>query len=1185
MESGTGSGMGSDMTLRKKTTRGRAPKKAIREIMPAAIALSAALSLILTVIFWGGAFEDLENKILNRAMVKRRPIAISPDLITIDIDDEALKTVGRWPWPWNVHAGLVDLCTLYSAKTIALANVDLSKSGLATYGGEALEDLKKRIASLIGNKDSVGLSSLLPDSGETLAESLKRNGGAYVTVDFKIPDEQDTGKSSMSGADSGAMALSDKALSTKERRKRSFFEQRDAIKEDGVKSVGDSFPAATSVLLPGMEILESVRGAGFNSISIDSDGIVRKYPILAYHSNKLYPSLPLKIVMGAMNATGLDIKPGKSVEIKGDSRNIVIPLDSGGRIFVNWAGTYEETFIHLPFNLAALFMGYQKAKENLQDDLSKGNLSSMVLDELIHKLELTRYLTREKAKSISTEIYFAALMEQYVNDSNSSDAEILSGLNLPAGWINVVRQVRFNNALQAQYSKTGRMPSFDDTLKILNYGTNEASDSMLSDAYDIMSYHLGKGTIDFVHPLYFEHVSLPYKGKTLTLTPLFLKDKIVGYGLTATGLTAQHPTPFARRHPMLDLVPNVLNTILTEQFLVKAPPWFKYAGVCALVLFVIISVLAFNPAVGGAMAMALIVAYVSLSWTMLVKHGYLLPIARFLAAMAAAYFSGVLYRYIRERKERSRVRGMFSTMVSPEVLRIIETNPDKLSLGGDTRDSTMFSSDVSGFTTISEGVTSRELANILNIYLTPMSNIIMSYNGYVDKYEGDAIKADFGVPLSDPDQGWKACYAALYQQEELKVIQRMLLIKYGVRITARMGINTGIVYAGNMGSVNRMQYTVMGEAAAVAEELEPANKLFDTWIMIGEATYRRAKDYVDTRFLSELALGHEEHPLRVYEVLGWKADAFAGYWLNRPVPELILEQFRKMQPEKVLAYEDYFQKKDLVDSPMAGFVRQTFSDLSTLSVEYIKLGDVVNVIETQKSLTGLMHDFMSYKHVYEGMKLSPAVIAELEGLSEKIDSETRQWNRKLLQWREGIKSCTPYLPALKGKIDPTVYDRLLNETDVVEKNIERLYKRITFPDPADHVGMELSEHIISTLVNDDLSSRYDVEKLLYQCNSIEKVIRSRLGKFVDALKKRPNEFHGFVSGLCTTSENTKAILEPFNAGQKLFVEGKWSESAHMFRKCLFLVPDDGPSQKYLEKIEELTHNPPDGKWSGVWTTG
>jgi len=146
---------------------------------------------------------------------------------------------------------------------------------------------------------------------------------------------------------------------------------------------------------------------------------------------------------------------------------------------------------------------------------------------------------------------------------------------------------------------------------------------------------------------------------------------------------------------------------------------------------------------------------------------------------------------------------MFATMVSPEILKIMEENPASFKLAGEQREATIFSSDVSGFTNISEGVTARELANILNIYLTPMSNIIMSYDGYVDKYEGDAIKADFGVPLSEPGHSWKACFFALYQQEELTVIQRMILLKYGVKITARMGINTGIVSAGNMGSEKR----------------------------------------------------------------------------------------------------------------------------------------------------------------------------------------------------------------------------------------------------------------------------------------------------------------------------------------------------------------------------------------------
>ena len=147
---------------------------------------------------------------------------------------------------------------------------------------------------------------------------------------------------------------------------------------------------------------------------------------------------------------------------------------------------------------------------------------------------------------------------------------------------------------------------------------------------------------------------------------------------------------------------------------------------------------------------------------------------------------------------------MFSSMVSPEVLIFMQADPERLQLKGERKDATMFFSDLRGFTTISESVSPEELSKILNDYLTPMSNIILDYGGYIDKYEGDAIMADFGVPVwNDPDpnsHAWKCCWAALDQQKELLKVSKYFLTNYNVEIDARMGINTGIVAAGNMGS-------------------------------------------------------------------------------------------------------------------------------------------------------------------------------------------------------------------------------------------------------------------------------------------------------------------------------------------------------------------------------------------------
>jgi class 3 adenylate cyclase/protein involved in polysaccharide export with SLBB domain len=235
-----------------------------------------------------------------------------------------------------------------------------------------------------------------------------------------------------------------------------------------------------------------------------------------------------------------------------------------------------------------------------------------------------------------------------------------------------------------------------------------------------------------------------------------------------------------------------------------------------------------------------------------------------------------LYRYFTEQREKRKVRGMFSTMVSPDVLKYMEEGPDRFRLTGEKKSATMFFSDVAGFTAISESLTPEALAMVLNRYLTPMSNIILSYGGYIDKYEGDAIMADFGVPIwSDPDpnaHAWKCCWAALDQQEKLQEVRADILQEFGVKVDVRMGINTGDVSAGNMGSEQKFQYTVMGDAVNQAARFEPANKPFGTRIMIGERTYQMSKEHIEVRFLSAMIVKGKTEPVKAYELVGKKGQ-------------------------------------------------------------------------------------------------------------------------------------------------------------------------------------------------------------------------------------------------------------------------------------------------------------------------
>ena len=236
------------------------------------------------------------------------------------------------------------------------------------------------------------------------------------------------------------------------------------------------------------------------------------------------------------------------------------------------------------------------------------------------------------------------------------------------------------------------------------------------------------------------------------------------------------------------------------------------------------------------------------------------------------FFCALFMFYVTEQREKNKMRGMFSRMVSPEVLSYMDQDPDKFALTGVNREATMFFSDVAGFTTISENLTPEQLVGLLNDYLTPMSDIVVETHGYLDKYEGDAIMAVWGVPYPDDEHAIQGCKAAILQQKKLDEIRPLLKEKYGVELTARMGINSGEVSAGNMGSEQKMQYTVMGDPVNQAARYEPLNKMYDTDIIIGQSTFEQAEKHINARLLDKMVVKGKTIPIKVYELLAFEEE-------------------------------------------------------------------------------------------------------------------------------------------------------------------------------------------------------------------------------------------------------------------------------------------------------------------------
>jgi adenylate cyclase len=249
-----------------------------------------------------------------------------------------------------------------------------------------------------------------------------------------------------------------------------------------------------------------------------------------------------------------------------------------------------------------------------------------------------------------------------------------------------------------------------------------------------------------------------------------------------------------------------------------------------------------------------------------------LPMVLPALTVLVAFGAVALYRYETEQKARLEIRKKFSAMVSDVVLHYLEEHPDSFSLAGERREATIFFSDVAGFTSISEKLTPAQLVEVLNAYLGPMSDIIKAHRGCVNKFAGDGIMAFWGAPFPSTDHAAQACLAALEQQRRIREIAPKFREMCGTDLNVRMGINTGVVSAGGMGSLDRREYTVMGDTVNFAARLEPTNKDYSTRILIGAQTYVEAKGQIVARQLDKIVVKGKTEPVAIYELVGKEGE-------------------------------------------------------------------------------------------------------------------------------------------------------------------------------------------------------------------------------------------------------------------------------------------------------------------------
>lgn len=237
-------------------------------------------------------------------------------------------------------------------------------------------------------------------------------------------------------------------------------------------------------------------------------------------------------------------------------------------------------------------------------------------------------------------------------------------------------------------------------------------------------------------------------------------------------------------------------------------------------------------------------------------------------AVLLALIGAAVGNYAVEGRERRFLKGAFLHYLSPAVIDRILEEPGRLELGGEEREITSLFSDIAGFTTISEALDPAGLVALLNAYLTEMTDLILDSGGTLDKYEGDAIIAFWNAPLDTPDHALRAARAALACRARLDEIGPELDQRFGRRISARIGLNTGPAIVGNMGSARRFDYTAIGDTVNLAARLESAGKQYGLYLLAGEATVEKAGEALVSREIDLVRVIGKTKPVRIYELVG-----------------------------------------------------------------------------------------------------------------------------------------------------------------------------------------------------------------------------------------------------------------------------------------------------------------------------
>ncbi len=856
-----------------------------------------------------GLFKKLDYRFYDFLLRFRKEIPKNEKVVMVEIDDDSLSKLGEWPWSRDIMGD-----TLIRMKELGAvsASFDIeylspSKMGIASDArekiAESINENKRTIETLVGEltdaitdgnigrnelpeiKEELINGNIEPsyddleekiidnvyfDYDEYFARAVQFFGNVYLTINNRdlrmdkiyTPEYLDY--------------VQKRILRSNVEDKKGRVRKNNLYEFSRLDGDRPGFSPAIEVFM------SRAMSASFTNSVVDDDGIRRRMEFLSDYRGKFIPQLavgPLldnlqveKVIRNARSVTLVNAKfPDLEKPI-----DLRIPLDEHGCMVINWRrGNIEDAF-------------------NFEPVLALNNLDDYERNIFLCLDNIAKLAVRDDT---GNKIGFSAFAEE-LSDFYSqilSDKEYL--LSLCTGYDE--NGIPYDGITADQYEAYfGEKKDFFENVKAF------IESGLDAEAFEVLDSLVEKGlpvetVIDYKAALKeeYDHLLEEYAGYS-ELEPKVrnvLEGSYCIIGNTASSTTDIGATPFMKQYENVGIHGNMMNTILNRKFIYSFE-WFWAFIFAVLISFIPLFFSGEKKTYRNISGAIVIISGTVLLVLLFVLFNIYVQMITAILYLIVNYLFGVVYRFINSDKEKKFITNAFSQCLSKDVVDDIIKDPTSLKLGGVTREMTAIFTDIQKFSSFSELLNAAQLVALLNYYLTKMSDIIMEERGTVDKYEGDAIIALVGAPMELPDHAFRACSAAIKMKKAEKEMNNEILevvkgekpenmdqdlydafkimVSNQKTIFTRVGINSGEMVAGFMGSENKKNYTMMGNNVNLASRLEGVNKAYASSILCSQKTYEFAnegvnKDKILFRRLDRVRVVNINTPVQLYNLIGF----------------------------------------------------------------------------------------------------------------------------------------------------------------------------------------------------------------------------------------------------------------------------------------------------------------------------